>query len=193
MEPILIITAIAAVYILLGVLYQSYVQPITILSTLPSAGVGAILALIMFNTEFDIIGLIGVILLIGIVQKNAIMMIDFAIEARRSRQLSSYDAIFEACLLRFRPIMMTTTAAILGAVPLAVSFGNGGEIRRPLGIGPRVVGLGQPVFDTIRITKHVEHMDAPPRRGSATVLRQVREWDAVVGEHGTTCVHDSRW
>jgi multidrug efflux pump len=133
-EPILIITAIAAVYILLGVLYESYVHPITILSTLPSAGVGAILALIMFNTEFDIIGLIGVILLIGIVQKNAIMMIDFAIEARRSRQLSSYDAIFEACLLRFRPIMMTTTAAILGAVPLAVSFGNGGEIRRPLGI-----------------------------------------------------------
>ena len=133
-EPILIITAIAVVYILLGVLYESYVHPITILSTLPSAGVGAILALMMFHAEFDIIGLIGVILLIGIVKKNAIMMIDFAIEARRSRQLSSYDAIFEACLLRFRPIMMTTMAAILGAMPLAVSFGNGGEIRRPLGI-----------------------------------------------------------
>jgi len=133
-EPILILTAIAVVYILLGVLYESYVHPITILSTLPSAGVGAILALMMFNTEFDIIGLIGVILLIGIVKKNAIMLIDFAVEARRSRQLSSYDAIFEACLLRFRPITMTTTAAILGALPLAVSFGNGGEIRRPLGI-----------------------------------------------------------
>jgi multidrug efflux pump len=133
-EPILILTAIAAVYILLGVLYESYVHPITILSTLPSAGVGAILALIVFHTEFDIIGLIGVILLIGIVKKNAIMMIDFAIEAKRSRQLSSYDAIFEACLLRFRPIMMTTSAAILGAIPLALSFGNGGEIRRPLGI-----------------------------------------------------------
>ena len=133
-EPILIITAIVAVYILLGVLYESYVHPITILSTLPSAGVGAILALMMFHTEFDIIGLIGVILLIGIVQKNAIMMVDFAIAARRSRQLSSYDAIFEACLLRFRPILMTTMAAILGAMPLAFSFGNGGEIRRPLGI-----------------------------------------------------------
>ena len=133
-EPILILTAIAAVYILLGVLYESYIHPITILSTLPSAGVGAILALIVFHTEFDIIGLIGVILLIGIVKKNAIMMVDFAIEAKRAQQLSSYDAIFEACLLRFRPIMMTTSAAILGAIPLALSFGNGGEIRRPLGI-----------------------------------------------------------
>ena len=133
-EPILILTAIAAVYILLGVLYESYVHPITILSTLPSAGVGAILALIVFHIEFDIIGLIGVILLIGIVKKNAIMMVDFAIEAKRARQLSSYDAIFEACLLRFRPIMMTTSAAILGAIPLALSFGNGGEVRRPLGI-----------------------------------------------------------
>jgi multidrug efflux pump len=133
-EPILILAAIATVYILLGLLYESYIHPITILSTLPSAGVGAILALIIFQTEFDIIGLIGVILLIGIVKKNAIMMIDFAIEAKRSRNLSAYDAIFEACLLRFRPILMTTSAAILGAVPLAMSFGNGGEIRRPLGI-----------------------------------------------------------
>ena len=133
-EPILILTAIAAVYILLGVLYESYIHPITILSTLPSAGVGALLALMLFHVDFDIIGLIGVILLIGIVKKNAIMMIDFAIEAKQARDLSSYDAIFEACLLRFRPIMMTTSAAILGAVPLALSFGNGGEIRRPLGI-----------------------------------------------------------
>jgi len=133
-EPVLIATAIAAVYILLGVLYESYIHPITILSTLPSAGVGAILALMLFHTEFSIIALIGVILLIGIVKKNAIMMIDFAIEAKRARNLSSYEAIFQACLLRFRPIMMTTSAAILGAIPLAVSFGNGGEIRRPLGI-----------------------------------------------------------
>ncbi len=133
-EPVLIVTAIAAVYILLGVLYESYIHPITILSTLPSAGVGAILALMLFHTEFSIIALIGVILLIGIVKKNAIMMIDFAIEAKRARNLSSYEAIFQACLLRFRPIMMTTSAAILGAIPLAVSFGNGGEIRRPLGI-----------------------------------------------------------
>jgi multidrug efflux pump len=133
-EPILIAAAIAAVYILLGVLYESYIHPITILSTLPSAGVGAILALMLFHTEFSIIALIGVILLIGIVKKNAIMMIDFAIEAKRAEHLSSYDAIFQACRLRFRPIMMTTSAAILGAVPLALSFGNGGEIRRPLGI-----------------------------------------------------------
>jgi multidrug efflux pump len=133
-EPILIVTAIAAVYILLGVLYESYIHPITILSTLPSAGVGALLALMLFHTEFDIIGTIAVILLIGIVKKNAIMMIDFAIEAKRARNLSSYDAIYEACLLRLRPILMTTSAAVLGAVPLALSFGNGGEIRRPLGI-----------------------------------------------------------
>jgi multidrug efflux pump len=133
-EPVLIGAAIAAVYILLGVLYESYIHPITILSTLPSAGVGALLALMLFHTEFDIIGMIGVILLIGIVKKNAIMMIDFAIHARRAQNLNPRDAIFQACLLRFRPIMMTTMAAILGAVPLAVSFGNGGEIRRPLGI-----------------------------------------------------------
>jgi multidrug efflux pump len=142
-EPFLILAAIAAVYILLGVLYESYVHPITILSTLPSAGVGAILALLVFNTEFDLIGLIAVMLLIGIVKKNAIMMIDFAIEAKRARNLSSYDAIFEASLLRFRPILMTTSAAILGAVPLALSFGNGGEIRRPLGlaiVGGLIIG-----------------------------------------------------
>jgi multidrug efflux pump len=133
-EPVLIAAAIAAVYILLGVLYESYIHPITILSTLPSAGVGALLALMLFHTEFDIIGLIGVILLIGIVKKNAIMMIDFAIEEKRSHNLNSHDAIYQACVLRFRPIMMTTSAAILGALPLALSFGNGGEIRRPLGI-----------------------------------------------------------
>jgi multidrug efflux pump len=133
-EPILIVAALVAVYIVLGVLYESYIHPITILSTLPSAGVGAALALIAFHTEFSIISLIGVILLIGIVKKNAIMMIDFALEAKRTLGLSSQDAIFQACLLRFRPIMMTTMAAMLGAVPLALSFGEGGEIRRPLGI-----------------------------------------------------------
>jgi len=133
-EMVLIVAAIAAVYILLGILYESYIHPITILSTLPSAGVGAFLALMLFHTEFDIIGTIGVILLIGIVKKNAILMVDFAIDAKRSRGLNSYDAIYQACLLRFRPIMMTTCAAILGAIPLALSFGNGGEIRRPLGI-----------------------------------------------------------
>jgi multidrug efflux pump len=133
-EPILILTALVAVYIVLGVLYESYIHPITILSTLPSAGVGAVLALLMFNTEFSIIALIGVILLIGIVKKNAIMMIDFALEAERARDMDPRDAIFEACRLRFRPIMMTTSAAMLGALPLALSFGDGGELRRPLGI-----------------------------------------------------------
>jgi multidrug efflux pump len=133
-EPILILASVIAVYIVLGVLYESYVHPITILSTLPSAGVGAVLALMAFRTEFSIIALIGVILLIGIVKKNAIMMIDFALDAKRTLGLSSQDAIFQACLLRFRPIMMTTLAAILGAIPLALSFGEGGEIRRPLGI-----------------------------------------------------------
>jgi multidrug efflux pump len=133
-EPILILAAIAAVYIVLGILYESYIHPITILSTLPSAGVGAVLALIVFRTEFSIIALIGVILLIGIVKKNAIMMIDFALDAKRTRNLDSREAIFQACLLRFRPIVMTTMAAMLGAVPLAASFGNGSELRHPLGI-----------------------------------------------------------
>ncbi len=133
-EPFLIVTALVAVYIVLGILYESYIHPITILSTLPSAGVGAVLALMAFKTEFSIIALIGVILLIGIVKKNAIMMIDFALDAERSRGLHSRDAIFEACLLRFRPIMMTTMAAMLGAVPLAIGLGDGGELRRPLGI-----------------------------------------------------------
>jgi multidrug efflux pump len=133
-EPILIATALIAVYIVLGVLYESYIHPITILSTLPSAGVGAVLALLAFNTEFSIIALIGVILLIGIVKKNAIMMIDFALAAEREHNMDPRDAIFEACRLRFRPIMMTTSAATLGALPLALSFGDGGELRRPLGI-----------------------------------------------------------
>jgi multidrug efflux pump len=133
-EPYLILAAIVAVYIVLGVLYESYVHPITILSTLPSAGVGAVLALMVCRTEFSIIALIGVILLIGIVKKNAIMMIDFALDAERTQNLSSHDAIFQACLLRFRPIMMTTMAALLGALPLAIGLGEGSELRRPLGI-----------------------------------------------------------
>ena len=133
-EPLLIAAALLAVYIVLGVLYESYVHPITIISTLPSAGVGAVLALMVSHTEFSIIALIGVILLIGIVKKNAIMMIDFAIHAERTLHIAPSEAIYQACLLRFRPIMMTTLAAILGAVPLALSFGNGGELRRPLGI-----------------------------------------------------------
>jgi len=133
-EPLLILAALITVYIVLGVLYESYIHPITILSTLPSAGVGAILALLLFKMEFSVIALIGLILLIGIVKKNAIMMIDFALEAERKEGKAPLDAIYEACLLRFRPIMMTTMAALLGALPLAVGSGVGSELRRPLGI-----------------------------------------------------------
>jgi multidrug efflux pump len=133
-EKMLVLAALLAVYVVLGVLYESFVHPITILSTLPSAGIGAVLALMLFNTEFSIIALIGVILLIGIVKKNAILMIDFALDAERNDGASSRDAIFQACLMRFRPIMMTTAAALLGALPLALAFGSGAELRRPLGI-----------------------------------------------------------
>jgi len=133
-EPLLILAALVAVYIVLGVLYESYIHPLTILSTLPSAGVGAILALLLFHTELSVIALIGIILLIGIVKKNAIMMIDFALDAERREGKSAVEAIYQACLLRFRPIMMTTLAALLGALPLAISRGVGAELRRPLGI-----------------------------------------------------------
>ena len=133
-EPLLIITALVAVYIVLGILYESYVHPITILSTLPSAGVGAVLALLMTGTDLSVIAIIGIILLIGIVKKNAIMMIDFALAAERNDGKSSSDAIYQACVLRFRPILMTTMAALFGALPLALGTGTGSELRRPLGI-----------------------------------------------------------
>src|ERR1700752_2341076 len=133
-EPILILAAIVTVYIVLGVLYESYIHPLTILSTLPSAGVGAILALLIFRTELTVVAIIGIILLIGIVKKNAIMMIDFALDAERNEGKGSEEAIYQACLLRFRPIMMTTMAALLGALPLAFGSGTGSELRRPLGI-----------------------------------------------------------
>jgi multidrug efflux pump len=133
-ESILILAAIVTVYIVLGMLYESLIHPITILSTLPSAGVGAILALVLFKEDLDVIALIGIILLIGIVKKNAIMMIDFALEAERNEGKSPEEAIYQACLLRFRPIMMTTMAALLGAVPLAFGSGIGSELRKPLGI-----------------------------------------------------------
>jgi multidrug efflux pump len=133
-EPILILAALVAIYIVLGILYESYIHPLTVLSTLPSAGTGALIALILFHIEFDIIGLIGVILLIGIVKKNAIMMIDFALDAEREQGLSPHDSIRQAALTRFRPIMMTTFAAMLGALPLAIGWGEGSELRRPLGV-----------------------------------------------------------
>jgi multidrug efflux pump len=133
-QTMLIVAAIVVIYIVLGILYESLVHPVTVLSTLPSAGVGAVLALLMFKMEFSIMALIGVFLLIGIVKKNAILIIDFALEAERSRGLSSLQAVREACLLRFRPILMTTLAAALGALPLAIGFGEGSELRRPLGV-----------------------------------------------------------
>ena len=133
-EPMLIITALLAVYIVLGILYESFIHPITIISTIPSAGVGAVLALMLFRLDLSVIALIGIILLIGIVKKNAILMIDFALAAERNEGKSSKDAIFQACLLRFRPILMTTMAALLGALPLALGRGVGSELRRPLGI-----------------------------------------------------------
>ncbi|HMK64667.1 MAG TPA: efflux RND transporter permease subunit, partial [Thermodesulfobacteriota bacterium] len=133
-EPLLILAALITVYIVLGILYESYIHPITILSTLPSAGVGAFLALLMFRTEFSVIALIGIILLIGIVKKNGIMIVDFALDAERREGKSPEEAIYQASLLRFRPIMMTTLAALLGALPLAIGSGVGSELRHPLGI-----------------------------------------------------------
>jgi multidrug efflux pump len=132
--PLLIVAAILTIYIVLGILYESAIHPLTVLSTLPSAGIGAVMALIVAKQQIDLIALIGIILLIGIVKKNAILIIDFALDAERSRDLSPYEAIREACVLRFRPIMMTTLAAAFGAVPLAIGFGDGAELRRPLGI-----------------------------------------------------------
>src|SRR6202044_3680410 len=133
-EPLLILAALVAVYIVLGLLYESFVHPITILLTLPSAGVGALLALILFGQGLNVVGLIGIILLIGIVTKNGIMMVDFALESERKRGKNSTDAIYEACLLRFRPILMTTLAAMLAGLPLALGSGIGSELRKPLGI-----------------------------------------------------------
>jgi multidrug efflux pump len=133
-EPYLILTALLAVYIVLGVLYESLIHPLTIISTLPSASAGAMLALLLFQVDLSIISIIGIVLLIGIVKKNAIMMIDFALVAERERHMTPAEAIFEACMLRFRPILMTTMAALFGALPLALGTGMGSELRRPLGI-----------------------------------------------------------
>jgi multidrug efflux pump len=132
--PVLILAALITVYIILGILYESFVHPLTILSTLPSAGIGALLLLAAWGLDFTIMALIGIVLLIGIVKKNGILMVDFALEAERTQGLAPHDAVHRACLVRFRPIIMTTIAAMLGAVPLMIGFGVGSELRQPLGV-----------------------------------------------------------
>jgi multidrug efflux pump len=174
-QPILILSALAAVYIVLGVLYESLIHPITILSTLPSAGVGALLALLITKNDLSVIAMIGIILLIGLVKKNAIMMIDFALAAERIDHKSPADAVFQACLLRFRPIMMTTTAALLGGLPLALSTGTGAELRRPLGItivGGLIVSQALTLFTTPVIYLYMDRFAQFLRRmrGGAPIL-----------------------
>jgi multidrug efflux pump len=175
-EPILILAALLTVYLVLGVLYESYIHPITILSTLPSAGVGALLALLLTGVELNVMGLIGIILLIGIVKKNAIMMIDFALEAERGRGIGPAEAIYEACLLRFRPIMMTTLAALLGALPLALGRGVGAELRRPLGIaivGGLIVSQALTLFTTPVIYLYLDRLRAWAGRTRASLRRRL--------------------
>src|SRR5260221_1787634 len=160
-EPLLILAALAAVYVILGILYESYIHPLTILSTLPSATLGALIALLLFNMEFSIIAMLGMILLIGIVKKNAIMMVDFALQAERDEHLTSYEAICQASLVRFRPIMMTTFAAILGALPLVIAGGAGSELRRPLGvsiIGGLVINLIFTLYTTPVILLYLDRL-----------------------------------
>ena len=175
-EPVLILAALLTVYLVLGILYESYIHPITILSTLPSAGVGALLALILTGTELNVMGLIGIILLIGIVKKNAIMMIDFALDAERSRNIGPKEAVYEACLLRFRPIMMTTLAAMFGALPLALSRGVGAELRRPLGIaivGGLIVSQALTLFTTPVIYLYLDRLRAWTVRARRAAKRRL--------------------
>jgi len=181
-EWILIVTALIAVYIVLGILYESYIHPVTIISTLPSAGVGALLALLICRTDLSVIALIGIILLIGIVKKNAILMIDFALEAERKEGKSPQDAIYEACLLRFRPITMTTMAALLGALPLAFGTGTGSELRRPLGIaivGGLIVSQMLTLFTTPVVYLYMERLRVWSELQGARLREKIKLWTPV--------------
>jgi multidrug efflux pump len=174
-QRILILTALVTVYIVLGMLYESYIHPITILSTIPSAGVGALLALLLTHNELNVIGMIGIILLIGLVKKNAIMMIDVALDVERRQGKKPVEAIYEACLLRFRPIMMTTMAALLGGLPLALSTGTGSELHRPLGItivGGLIVSQALTLFTTPVVYVYLDRLRLALRGGEADSLRQ---------------------
>jgi multidrug efflux pump subunit AcrB len=170
-QPYLILAALVAVYIILGMLYESYIHPLTILSTLPSAGVGALLMLMLFHFDLSVIALIGIILLIGIVKKNGIMMVDFALQAEREQHLSPEASIRQACLLRFRPIMMTTMAALLGALPLMLEQGTGSELRRPLGftmVGGLVLSQALTLFTTPVIYLYLDQFTGVRRRERAS-------------------------
>ena len=191
-QPYLILAALVAVYIILGMLYESYIHPLTILSTLPSAGVGALLVLLLFHIELSVIALIGIILLIGLVKKNGIMMVDFALQAEREQHLSPHDSIRTACLLRFRPIMMTTMAALLGAVPLALGQGTGSELRRPLGytmVGGLILSQALTLFTTPVIYLYLDEFSAKMRgrrkkkHAAAALADQATDAHAPLGDH----------
>jgi multidrug efflux pump len=172
-QKLLIVTALLTVYLVLGMLYESYIHPITILSTIPSAGVGAVLALLLTHNELNVIGMIGIILLIGLVKKNAIMMIDVALEVERTQGKKPVDAIYEACLLRFRPIMMTTMAALLGGLPLALGTGTGSELHRPLGItivGGLIVSQALTLFTTPVVYVYLDRLRLALRGGESVSL-----------------------
>jgi HAE1 family hydrophobic/amphiphilic exporter-1 len=191
-QPYLILAALVAVYIILGMLYESYIHPLTILSTLPSAGVGALLVLFIFHMELSVIALIGIILLIGIVKKNGIMMVDFALQAEREQHLSPHDSIRQACLLRFRPIMMTTMAALLGALPLALGHGTGSELRRPLGytmVGGLILSQALTLFTTPVIYLYLDEFSARMRgrrkkkHAEGALVEEPSDAHAPLGEH----------
>ena len=183
-EPYLIGAALIAVYIILGMLYESYIHPLTILSTLPSAGVGALLMLMLFRFDLSIIALIGIILLIGIVKKNGIMMVDFAIQAEREHHLPPEESIRQACLLRFRPIMMTTMAALLGALPLMLGHGTGSELRQPLGytmVGGLILSQALTLFTTPVIYLYLDRLNARlGRKRAAAAQSPARVVDPLV-------------